>query len=38
MNEHISGPRAQTVLAEFPGPSVLLGVSQGVPKNRQRRE
>ena len=29
MKEHIERARAQTVLAEFPGPSVLLGVLQG---------
>ena len=30
MKEHIERARAQTVLAEFPGPPVLLGGSQGV--------
>ena len=29
MKEHIKRARAQTVLAEFPGPPVLLGGSQG---------
>ena len=33
MIEHIGGPRAQIVLAEFPGPPVLLGSSQGVPRS-----
>ena len=31
MREHIERARAQTVLAEFPGLSVLLGGAQGVP-------
>ena len=31
MKKHMGRPRAQTVLAEFPGPPVLLGGSQGVP-------
>ena len=30
MNEHAERARAQTVLAEFPGPLALLGGSQGV--------
>ena len=33
MKKHMGRPRAQTVLAEFPGPPVLLGSSQGVPKS-----
>ena len=32
MNKHAERARAQTVLAEFPGPPVLLGGSQGVCK------
>ena len=31
VRKHLGGPSAQTVLAEFPGPPVLLGGSQGVP-------
>ena len=34
MKEHGERARAQTVLAEFPGPPVLLGGSQGVLKAR----
>ena len=33
VKKHIKRARAQTVLAEFPGPPVLLGGSQGVQRN-----